>query len=287
MHGFNSSYYRDSYVNRRIEIRMKKSARKTPCEYLNFLKDSREELQELVDCLGVNVTSFFRDKKPFDVMKKLVFPVIAEYAAKNGGNPVKIWSAACATGEEPYSIAISAVESVGLEIKSGLKVQITATDIDEKALLAAAKGEYTFKNMGGMDEKLIKRYFKHIGDKYVVNEKIKNMVAFSKLDIISGIQQDHFDLISCRNMLIYINMGLQKELFEKFHSALNPDGFLIIGKTEVLPFGMHRNFKTIDAGERIYQKIGQEVLWGGLIIKKSAYSWLTMTRGSEKCSARY
>jgi chemotaxis protein methyltransferase CheR len=252
--GLDTHFYRDPYIQRRIDIRVKKNNLSSYGDYLVYLEKNPSEFQELVDCLAVNVTSFFRDGTPYHILRETLFPNLVSKSAAEGKRSISVWSSACSTGEEPYSIAISACESIFTKMKDGLKVQIIGSDIDDHALAAAKLGEYSRKEAEVIDDKILKRYFSSEGDRFVVKEILKEMVRFRKLNLISDPPLLNMDLVFCRNMLIYIQMDLQEQIFEKFYRALNPGGYLVIGKTEVLPVSFNKKFSTINLSERIYQK---------------------------------
>lgn len=252
--GFNCSYYRDPYIQRRINLRLSKAKTRDYSAYLSFLKKTPAEFQHLVDCLAVNVTSFFRDHTPFQKLGDQVLPEIISEKAKTGGKTIQIWSAACSTGEEPYSIAMVIKETMAAKLADNFRVRILATDIDQQALEFAGKGLYPEGSVEVMDDKLLRRYFKPRDHAYAVRESLRELVEFKKLDLIADDPIGTYDLIFCRNMLIYINMEYQADIFKKFHGALNPGGFLILGGTELIPQECAGLFRAFDSPARIYRK---------------------------------
>lgn len=252
--GLDCNYYRDPYIRRRIKLRVSRTNSGSFTGYLAYLKQHDSEYQELVDCLAVNVTSFFRDVEPYNVLSKRVLPGLADRSMDGGSKRISIWSSACSTGEEPYSVAITVLESIHAKLSRGLKCFIYASDIDKQALDAAIAGEYKELSMSEVDEKIRRRYFVQNGKTSIIKKTVRDMVSFRKLDLISERPIFGMDIIFCRNMLIYINMESQKMIFEKFYEALNPGGYLFLGKTEVLPLGFNNLYKAVDSAERVYQK---------------------------------
>lgn len=254
--GLDCDFYRDSYIERRIQIRIRKNRKNSYGDYLAFLKKNPDEFQELIDCLAVNITSFFRDVVPYQILSETIFPLLASKMVEEQRRAIYVWSAACSTGEEPYSIAITARESISVRLNAGLGCRITASDIDEQALKTAVIGEYNEKSVENLDEKILRRYFSEKGEKYAVKDSVKNMITFKKINLIKDPPLTAMDLIFCRNMLIYIQMASQETIFEKFYRSLNPGGYLVIGKTEILPPVFQNKFSAVNLGEKIYRKEG-------------------------------
>jgi len=252
--GFNCKCYKESSLKRRIRIRMKANNIHSYSEYIRFLTGNEEEYDKLIDVLTVNVTEFFRDSETYDKIKELILPELISRKREEGRKIIRIWSAGCASGEEPYSISILLREYLGDKIDDFI-IFIRATDIDEKSLELARKGEYKSDALKNVKKHFIRKYFEKVNDGYRIRDSIRNMVKFGKHDIISGKTQRYFDLILCRNVLIYLSRDAQKSLFEMFHQALNKKGYLIIGKTETMHEQMPNKFELIDLSERIYREI--------------------------------
>ncbi|OYT42057.1 MAG: hypothetical protein B6U86_01145 [Candidatus Altiarchaeales archaeon ex4484_43] len=252
--GFNCNCYKESSLKRRIRIRMNANNIHSYSEYIKFLTGNEEEYDKLIDTLTVNVTEFFRDPETYDKINVIVLPELTSRKRKEGRKIIRIWCAGCASGEEPYSIAILLREYLGDKIDDFI-IFIRATDIDEKSLELARKGEYKSDVLKNMKKYFIRKYFERINDSYRIKDSIRNMVRFEKHDIISGKAQRYFDMILCRNVLIYLSRDTQRDIFEMFHRALNNKGYLIIGKTETMHEQMANKFELIDLSERIYRKI--------------------------------
>jgi chemotaxis protein methyltransferase CheR len=167
---------------------------------------------------------------------------------------MRFWSAGCASGEETYSISILLKDLLDEKFDTFI-VSIYGTDIDENCLDAAKKGIYQPRQVENVKPRDLKKYFRFDGEMYEISHEIKDMVRFRKQDLFNGIKGGHYDMIFCRNVMIYFTKEMQKKLFERFYKSLNVGGYLIIGKTEGL-FGNSRyNFEIINSRERIYQKI--------------------------------
>ncbi|RLG37800.1 MAG: protein-glutamate O-methyltransferase CheR [Candidatus Alkanophagales archaeon] len=252
--GLDCYKYKDNYLRRRIDIRMKESGVSSYREYLRFLDEHPEEYVALLDKITVNVTQFFRDVEAFQVFKNEVLPQLLSEKKRRGSKILRIWSAGCATGEEPYTIAIILHEMLGGELKSFL-VSILATDIDEQALKVAVAGLYEGASLRNVERRIVKKHFEHENGKYRIKDDIRRLVRFKKHDLISGEKFSHFDVIFCRNVMIYFSKELQGRLLMDFYEALNDGGFLILGRTETLVGAAKEKFACVNARERIYQKI--------------------------------
>jgi chemotaxis protein methyltransferase CheR len=216
------------------------------------LKKDLSEYDRLFDALTINVTNFFRDKSTYRVIKETVVPELVSSKKKQGRKIIRVWSAGCASGEEPYSMAILFHKILGDKINDFL-ISIHATDIDEVSLDKAKSGEYEAGAVSEVDETILKRYFKR-NLKYELKEEIKQMVMFTRHDLISDRPLAHLDVILCRNVLIYFSRDLQMRLFDKFCEALNRGGYLILGKTESLAGESAGLFQPVNIRERIYRK---------------------------------
>jgi len=249
--GFDLDSYKDKCIQRRISFRIRTSGCKNAEEYIDLLNRKEEEVKKLLNALTINVTEFFRNQSTFDKLKDIVFPDI--FAAKGGSGTVRIWSAGCASGEEPYTIAIILKEFFSEELKR-FNIEITATDVDEGILKKGTEGLYQRDKLVGMVPDLRVRYFKEDGDKYRLSNDIKKMVSLRKEDIFQERLNRDKDLIICRNLLIYFSREKQEWVLNEFWKALNPGGFLILGRAEILVGESRKLFSTICPRERIYRK---------------------------------
>jgi len=245
--GHDFSQYKEKTVVRRIQRRMQVLQAATVPDYIAHLRKEPGELENLFRELLISVTSFFREPAAFELMQSKVFPTLL--AAKGAADTLRIWVPGCATGEEAYSIAIALKEAMGSG--HGLpKVQIFATDIDDRAVSAARSGRFRGPLTGVTPERL-ERWFQLDGEDYVVAKAIREWCIFSPHSAVKDPPFTRLDLISCRNVLIYMNQELQERLVRVFHYALLRGGYLLLGSSE----GLSRNaplFTVVDLKQRLY-----------------------------------
>lgn len=231
--GHDFSKYKTSTVERRIRRRMAVQQLRSIDQYLKFVQQSQSELDALFNDLLIGVTSFFRDPEAFAALKELVIPQLLSEDSSEG--VVRVWVPGCSTGEEAFSIAILLAE-YQQENKCFSQIQIFATDIDARAIATARRGIYQLSIAPDLTPERLARYFvaEPDGSSYRVQRQIREMVVFSEQDVIMDPPFSRIDLISCRNMLIYMNGELQKRLMPLFHYSLNPEGFLFLGCSETI-----------------------------------------------------
>ena len=244
----NFSSYKKLTLTRRIKRRIHATKSKNTNEYLQFLQTNSQEIENLKNELLITVTSFFRDKEAFMQLKKYLYKLIIK-----DNESIRIWVVACATGEEPYSIAILICEILE-QFKINKQVTIFATDLNEHNIVATKNYTYTSEQMDGLDNTYKTKYFEQKKDKYRPKKILRDIVIFSKHDIIQDLPFLNIDLISCRNLLIYFNAELQQNILNKFHYSLKKDGLLFLGKSENLGYAKSL-FLTINKSYKIYQKI--------------------------------
>ncbi|WP_411170311.1 CheR family methyltransferase [Clostridium sp. MB05] len=217
----NLNAYKPEQLNRRIGSLMSRIGVKSLDDYKRLLLSDDEERQRFLDFITINVTEFFRNPELFKELEK----TLKNYILTN--NKLKIWSAACSIGCEPYSIAmmLNEINPVG-------RNNIIATDIDSTILAKAKLGEYVQGEVKNVSEDYKRKYFKILKDKYIIDSKIKSIVTFKKHDLILGNYEKDFDLIVCRNVIIYFKNDVKKEIFKKFSNSLKSGGLLFVGATE-------------------------------------------------------
>lgn len=245
------SEYKPSTINRRIERRMAVHQMKTLKAYADFLGQTPVEIEALFRDLLIGVTSFFRDPKAFKAVEEQIIPRLI--AGKAPGAFIRIWSPGCSTGEEVYSLAILLQEYLNT-LRQNYTVQIFATDIDVRAIATARAGVYPAGIATDISPKRLVRYFKveSAGSVYRIDKAIRDLVVFSEHNMIKDPPFSKLDLISCRNLMIYMSTGLQKKIIPLFHYALNPGGFLFLGTSETVgEFG--DLFATLDRKAKLYQ----------------------------------
>ncbi len=245
--GLNCDGYRDEYLKRRFEIRLRATGASTYGKYLLYLKKKPEEIKNLLNDLTVNYTMFFRDNDVYTYLGKNLLPKILT------STNVCIWSAGCATGEEPYSLAILIHKVLGQALVNR-KVTIFASDIDKDALSKAAKGVYEKKQLSTLSDSLLNQFFTQEGDAFKVKDSLKQMICFEQLDLMNLPPHQNLDLVLCRNVMIYFSREGQQHVHMNFYNALKSGGYFITGKTEILTGEPSRKFVSVDFGARVYQK---------------------------------
>ncbi|SMP87335.1 Methylase of chemotaxis methyl-accepting proteins [Epsilonproteobacteria bacterium SCGC AD-311-C15] len=245
--GVDFNLYKPSTIERRIERRMVALKIVTLNDYHDFLVQNSGEPEALFKDILIGVTSFFRDGDSFSVLKNQ----LQEYLKDKDNTTIRIWAPGCSTGEEAYSLSMMISEILGAKI-GHYKVQIFATDIDENALQYARKGLYQESALVGLDKTLRNRYFTIKSEHYEVIKPIREMVIFSRHNILRDPAFLRLDMIVCRNLLIYFSQELQKKLFPEFHYALNDNALLFLGKSESVGH-FQSYFKTMDKKWKIYQ----------------------------------
>lgn len=243
--GLDCRQYKICYLKRRINVRMRATQQNTYQAYRKFLERDAEEYDRLLDRLTINVSQFYRDPGVYQQIKQVVLP------AWRRNLSVRVWSAGCANGEEPYSLAILLRE----ELPKLCQVKVLATDIDPICLERARKGVYKARALATLPEDFIPRYFRQENDDWVIKPELQRRIDFKRHDLTGPIPGGPFDLVVCRNVLIYFVRALQEKLFREFHRCLAPGGFLILGKTETLLGEMRNKYQTLNIRERIYQRI--------------------------------
>ncbi|HWR24955.1 MAG TPA: CheR family methyltransferase, partial [Methanosarcina sp.] len=249
--GHDFSHYKYSTINRRIERRMAVQNIKNVDEYMRYLEQKPAEVEALFRELLIGVTGFFRNPEAFENLQKKVIPNL--FSGRHPDSAIRIWVPGCSTGEEAYSIGILLQEEMET-LKRIFKVQIFATDIDSRAIGRARSGIYPANISVDVSSERLERFFiQDLEDNYRIQRSIRDMVIFSEHDIIKNPPFTKLDLISCRNLLIYMDKELQKELVPLFHYALNPGGWLFLGPSETV--GEFENlFDTLDRKSKLYRK---------------------------------
>ena len=230
--GTDFTYYKQTTIRRRILRRMLITKNTKPAEYLIWLRKNKKEQDVLYQDFLIPVTSFFRDPDTFALLSKKIIPRIVKN--KLPGESIRIWVAGCSTGEEAYSIAISFQEYLDKRalMGSGHKVQVFASDISEPAIEKARAGMYTALELDGVSAKRLNDFFTKTNGHFQVNRRIRDMCVFACHDFLKDPPFGKMDMISCRNVLIYMDLYLQKKAHVTFHYALNLKGYLLLGKSE-------------------------------------------------------
>ena len=250
--GHDFSHYKPNTIDRRIARRMAVNQIELIDGYVKYLQQNPAEVQALFRDLLIGVTSFFRDPEAFQLLEEKVIPKI--FANKREETAIRVWSSGCSTGEEAYSLAILLAE--GMEArKKGFAIQVFATDIDSQAIATARAGIYPASIVTDISPGRLARFFtlEPGGHTYRIHKGIRDMVIFSEQDMIKNPPFAKLDLISCRNVMIYMGSTLQKKLIPLFHYALNPGGVLFLGTSETTG-DFNGLFAALDSKQKIYQR---------------------------------
>lgn len=265
--GQDFSQYKSATVARRLERRMAVNRLDSLEGYVQFLDGHDEEVEALFRDLLIGVTGFFRDPEAFEALGTAIAGKIIE--GKAAGSVIRVWSPGCSTGEEAYSLAILFTECMERAGKS-LVLQIFATDIDARAIAKARAGIYPASITADVSVERLARYFTAEPDmddgpslSYRINRNIRDLLIFSEQNVIGDPPFSRMDLISCRNLMIYLSSKLQKKLLPLFHYALKPGGLLFLGTSETVG-EFTDSFEALDRKEKIYQRTGRPLMGGAL-----------------------
>jgi two-component system CheB/CheR fusion protein len=248
--GVDFSNYKRATINRRILRRMALRGLERGEDYVRQLEAEPEELQNLYRDFLIRVTQFFRDPESFDVLREKVFPPILQNRPPT--SPVRIWVAGCATGEEVYSLAMCLLEYLA-DTRKSVPIKILATDLSEAALEKARSGIYPDNIEIDVSAERLRRFFVRINSQYQIAKTVRDLCIFSRHNLTRDPPFSHLDILSCRNVLIYMESGLQKRVLRMMHYALRPGGFLILGQSETTGASAEL-FEPVDSRHRIFLK---------------------------------
>ncbi len=215
--------YKEKQMKRRIETLVGKNKAKSFDEYVALIKQDKDRFEEFVNFLTINVSEFYRNPEQWQILDKEVFPNLI----KQFGNNLKIWSAACSTGDEPYSLVMALSKHLPLD-----KIKIIATDIDKQVLAKAKVGLYNAKSIASVPDEFKRKYFTQVGASYQISDEIKKRVEFKEHNLLKDPYPTGCHLIVCRNVLIYFTEEAKDDIYVKFNKALTESGVLFIGSTE-------------------------------------------------------
>ena len=246
--GLDCSGYRDEYLHRRFRIRLRVTESDNYGKYIVYLRNNPEEYRDLLNDLTINFTTFFRDADVYTYLQKTLLPKILLSSSH-----ARIWSAGCATGEEPYSLAILVHKILGQAIESH-PVTIYASDFDKDALAKAEAGLYLQKQLSFLDDFSIKKFFTKDGESCKVNDFVKRIIRFEHVDLNTPSLHHCLDLVLCRNVMIYFSKESQQKIHMNFYDSLKDGGYLVTGKSEILTGEPSTKFRQVDLFTRVYQK---------------------------------
>ncbi|KUI09204.1 chemotaxis protein CheR [Mycobacterium lehmannii] len=248
--GFDFTGYKRASLMRRVRHRMDQTGFQTFEEYLDFLQASSDEFAALFNTILINVTAFFRDPPAWEFLQAEVVPSIL--AERGPSDPVRVWSAGCASGQEAYTLAMVLSEAMGPD-NFRQRVKIYATDIDEQALTEARAGTYDAKAVESVPPELLDRYFESVNGRYVFRKDLRRAVIFGRNDLVKDAPISRIDLLVCRNTLMYLNAETQRNVLSRLHYALAPQGTMFLGHAEMLLTHSDR-FTPVDLKYRIFRK---------------------------------
>jgi two-component system CheB/CheR fusion protein len=248
--GFDFTAYKRSSLMRRVLVRMQTIGTRSFAAYLDFLQVDPDEFTRLFNTILINVTSFFRDPSHWEFVRDEVVPRLV--GPPGAAEPIRVWSAGCASGEEAYSIAMLLADALGTEAFRE-RVKIYATDVDEEALDQARHAVYEPRITEDVAAPLLGRYFERRGDTYVFSKELRRSVIFGRHDLVQDAPISRVDLLTCRNCLMYFNSEAQSRILARFQFALVPRGVLFLGKAETL-LAQSATFDALDVKRRLFLK---------------------------------
>jgi two-component system, chemotaxis family, CheB/CheR fusion protein len=251
--GHDFKHYKRATVLRRIERRMQVTAQADLPSYYSYLQNHPDETKSLLGDLLIGVTNFFRDREAFEALERDVLPSLLQPVEPGSVAPeeIRVWSAGCSTGEEAYTLAMLVSDQL-VHDASPAKLQVFATDIDERAITAGRNGAYPEAIITDVPPTRLRQYFLKDGHSYRVRKEIRERVLFAKHNLLSDPPFSQIDLIVCRNLLIYLDREVQREILQMFHFALRPGGYLFLGSSESAD-ACHELFTPVDKRNRIFR----------------------------------
>lgn len=230
------NYYKEKQMKRRITSLMNRNGFNDFNEYFQRLRSDKLLLDQFINYMTINVSEFYRNPSQWKVLETFILPNLI----RKSKNSLKIWSSACSTGEEPYSLVMLMTKFYNLN-----EIEVLATDIDDEAIEKAKIGLYSNKALTNLPIEFKKKYFEKVGNSYRIKNQIKERVTFKKLDLLKDLFPKNIDLIACRNVMIYFTDEAKELLYKKFHNSLDNNGVLFVGSTEQIILPERYNFKTI------------------------------------------
>jgi two-component system, chemotaxis family, CheB/CheR fusion protein len=248
---FDFSGYKRPSLRRRFEKRLQAVGAESFEDYADYLEANPDEFFELFDTLLINVTSFFRDAPSWEFLASDVIPRVAAHEGT-----IRVWTPGCASGEEPYTVAMLLAEAMGAE-EFAERTKIYATDLDDDALRGGRHAVYSEKQVAPVGSDLLERYFVRNGEGFQFRPDLRRTVVFGRHDLVRDPPISHVGLLVCRNTLMYFNAETQRRILSNFHFALRTDGFLFLGKSEVM-LTRTRLFMPFDLRRRVFVKAGED-----------------------------
>lgn len=241
--GIDLALYKEAQMKRRLTSLYEKKGFKNFTDFLQAVERDRNLMNEFLDRMTINVSEFYRNGKRWEVLENKIFPRLLQNSRR-----LKIWSAACSTGEEPYSLVMVLSKHLPLS-----QIQVVATDLDENAIAKAKRGVYPERSLAEVPNDIKAKYFDKDGEFYCVKEEIKRCVTFKKHNLLNDTYDSNHDLIVCRNVMIYFTEEAKDQIYQNFSKALKPGGVLFVGSTEQIFSPTRYNFEVEDTF--FYRKI--------------------------------
>jgi len=251
--GLDLTQYRCPYVERRIAARLRALNLHTYRQYSKLLDSSPEEYAKLLDALTINVTDFFRDPPVYQLFRTKVVPEIIERKTRSRHRMIRVWSAGCATGEEPYSLAMSFLSALGKDAPAFM-LSVIATDLDPNAMARAHKAEYDLGKLKHIPKTDQMRFCEIDGDKFRIKPEVTSHVKFRRLNLFTDEPIHVVDVIFCRNVFIYFTREQQAKVLAAFADSLTHGGYLILGRSEKLASSVGGSFETVSGRDRVYRR---------------------------------
>ena len=254
--GLDCEQYKENYLKRRIGVRLRATGAKDYLDYVRVLRTDPEEYSRLLDEMTINVTQFFRDEDVFQQLSASVIPELIDEKRVRGGRSLRVWCAGCASGEEPYSVAILIHRALNDEI-SRWNVRVLGSDLDEKSLATARRAVYAEASPSGVVD--VPRYFEEVREdgktRFRVRDEVKRLVKFERQNLLEEHTRRHFDIVLCRNVLIYFARDMQATMVRSLAASLRGHGYLVLGKSETLGPHVVGMFRPVFPRERIYRLV--------------------------------
>ena len=252
--GFDLTQYRRAYVERRLAARLRTLGLHTYREYCDTLEADPAEYEQLLDTLTINVTDFFRDAAVWDILRKRVIPDMVADKLRGRSRTIRIWSAGCASGEEPYSIAMMVLDVLGKDADKFL-INVLGTDLDPDVLRIAEKARYAKDKLKNIPTSYQVRFTRGVGkSEFEIRPEVGKLVRFRHSSLFGDSPMKVVDLILCRNVFIYLDRPRQMAVLERFWGSLARGGYMVLGRSEKMPAEMARRFDPIEPRERVYRR---------------------------------
>jgi len=247
---FDIGSYKDRCVKRRMAGRVRARSCRDAYSYLELLRRDEDELDTLLSTLTIHVSHFFRNPSTYRVLEATVLPELLAKARQRPDKTLRLWSAGCSSGEEPYSLALLLQELAATDVR----VEITATDVSPSILALAESGEYDVQRLGEIPDQVREAYFvRQEGTRFRLRDDIRRQVRFLRQNLLVAAPYAEADLVLCRNVMIYFSREEQAQILRRFAAVLQPDGYLVLGRAETLTGNERNLFRSVYPVERIYR----------------------------------